>query len=560
MLIIWKLLSKTMKQQFIMLFFLMASTALIDALIIASILPFLHSMRTEMIEQPNYAILSGFEFDAFIIGYTIVALIIIGTLLKIYQTKKLALFVFEAEAKLGGEILNHYIDKSYSWFLRKNLSDLAKDVLSEAGLIVTSGVQSVLVLASQFILLILVSSVLIFAAPYITLLCIVVISAYYVVLTGFTKRAMKRYGAERINHNTERFQKVNEILSAIKEFKIFGKSNILWNEYLVAAKQFAVYQAKAQFLSNFPRYVLECILMVTIVITVVLVHNTEAEANVLDTIILLTIAAYRLIPAAQQIFAANAQIGYIHRSLDKFENMNSSSTDNSKNDKKSNILGQISLQNLGFRYEKNSYFTLENVDVSLTSGKIYGVIGKTGSGKTTFIDILLGLLPATSGNILYTDKQNSNISGEKIRKSYVSQDFFMFDKSIYYNISLEKLQPDQKIVAVEASARVACVHDEICELQDKYDTRIGSTGNLLSGGQKQRVAIARAIYHQADLIVLDEATSAIDLTTEMSFLSNLLNLKKDKIIVFVTHRAEVLSICDEILHVSDKKILKQSTY
>ena len=223
---------------------------------------------------------------------------------------------------------------------------------------------------------------------------------------------------------------------------------------------------------------------------------------------------------------------------------------------------KISIQDLRFKYEDSGPWILNGINLSIHKGDMIGVIGSTGSGKSTFIDILMGLLHQNDGKFLVDDTEitSANKFGWQSQLAHVPQSIFLIDGSIAENIALGVLTDEIDLNLVHESAKQAQIHNSIMSWDQKYDTVVGERGIRISGGQRQRIAIARALYKKASVIIFDEATSALDSETESSVMRSILELDQDLTIIIIAHRLSTLKGCTNIIELSDGKILRQGLY
>ena len=223
-----------------------------------------------------------------------------------------------------------------------------------------------------------------------------------------------------------------------------------------------------------------------------------------------------------------------------------------KNEKKElNNVKNIKLSNIDFSYNENKTI-LQNISLDLKKGKMIGVVGKTGSGKTTLIDIISGLLEPSNGSLKVNERAIKDITIGAI--SYITQDTILMDDSILNNIcfGLQKKNFDKK--KFDAALAVSQLNEFIEQLPEKENTHVGDRGTRISGGQKQRIGIARAIYNDSEILIFDEATSALDYETEKKILNQISKLKENKIIIMITHRLNALKLCDELIVLERGKI------
>ena len=290
-----------------------------------------------------------------------------------------------------------------------------------------------------------------------------------------------------------------------------------------------------------------------------LIANVGNFINAIPIISLYVFAGYRLIPAFQKIYSSITQLRYsttpINKLYEDFSQLEKKKLTDSLD--KFDLNKKISLKDIVFFYPGASKPLFNGVNLDISAGDSVGIIGSSGSGKTTIVDIILGLLQPQRGSLEIDNKKMNinNISNWQKYVGYVPQNIFLLDDSISNNIALgiEKKKIDQK--AIESAAKLADLHNFVInDLPNKYETIIGESGTRLSGGQCQRIGIARALYHQPSVLILDEATSALDIDTENKIMDLIFKIGNHKTIIMITHRINSLKNFKKIISIRDGKI------
>jgi ABC-type multidrug transport system fused ATPase/permease subunit len=286
--------------------------------------------------------------------------------------------------------------------------------------------------------------------------------------------------------------------------------------------------------------------------------------NILPVISLYIFAGYRLIPALQQIYVSFTQVGFVSPAIDRlYRDVLSIKPHNSIQDNE--ILSfndKISLKDINFSYN-SSHITLKNINLTINSKSIVGFIGPTGSGKTTIIDIILGLLEPQKGTLEVDGKiiSSKNIRAWQKSIGYVPQNIYLIDDTIAANIAYGIKAEEIDMKAIEKASKIANLDSFVLnELPKQYETLVGEGGVRLSGGQKQRIGIARALYHNPQILIFDEATNALDNKTEQAVMDVVNNLSKNITIILIAHRLNTLKKCDKIFIVKNGQIKKKVTF
>jgi ABC-type multidrug transport system fused ATPase/permease subunit len=287
-----------------------------------------------------------------------------------------------------------------------------------------------------------------------------------------------------------------------------------------------------------------------------------------DTIPIISLyifAGYRLMPALQTIYSSFSQIAFVSSSLEKLDNDIKNFLPFNKNEDQGILLfnKSISLKNICYNYPKTSRLALQNIYINIPAKSTIGLIGTTGSGKTTLVDVILGLLEPQKGSLEVDGKLITKKNLRSWQKSigYVPQHIYLSDASIASNIAFGVDSKDFSYEAVENAAKIANLHDFVInELSNQYQTTIGERGVKLSGGQRQRIGIARALYHKPKLLIFDEATSALDNQTEHAVMEAVNNIGKNITIILIAHRLNTLKKCDLIYRFEKGQIISQASF
>ena len=419
-----------------------------------------------------------------------------------------------------------------------------------------------IILTSQTILIFAIILLLIIINPIIALSTLLILSFSYIAIYLSIKKLLFDAGNERAISNKERFFALSETIGSIKEIKLRNLEETFLNRFakssLILIKKTILVQA----ISDLPRYMIEAIAFGgMIMLILVLMSKNISIDQYLSLIALYTFAGYRLLPALQQVYAASTNLKSIDVPLENiFRDLYILKTTkkNSNNLSQIELKESLELKNINFKYPFSKKKVLKNISFKIQAFSKVGIIGLSGSGKTTVVDIILGLHDQLSGSILI-DKVEINSSNKKSWQSnigYVPQSIYLFDDSIAANIAFGLKNDEIDVNKIERAAKIANIHEFIVNnLEHGYNTKVGERGARLSGGQKQRLGIARALYHKPKLIIFDEATSALDNMTEREVMDAIKNINKETTVIIVAHRLSTIEGCDNIL-LFDKGELK----
>ena len=569
------LLTQKEKRQGILLLLMIMIMGFFDVLGIASIMPFMSLVSDpSFIDTNQYAqqIYSFFEFEnhrsfIFFSGLCVIALIVISSFIKLMTIYAIYNFTFKREYSISLRLLKGYLNQPYSWFLNQHSADLSRSVLADVREVVGRSILTTIMVISNGFSALLIVSLLVIVDPLSAVLAFIAFGLVYSVLYFFVKNALGNIGTDRLAANTARFKSSNETFSLIKEIKILGKEYFYLSVFDEATKRFTDKETLMQSISALPRYFIEMVVF-TSMITIILFNLSDEFilSSIIPMLALYAFAAYRLIPSMQVMFGNitlfKASVSYLDLISKKYKELDISSpfdTDSKRLHFKKNIV----LDNVSFRYPEADKDALSQISLEISSFNIIGIIGSTGSGKTTIVDLMLGLLPLSQGG-LYVD--GIEIDQENVREwqrsiGYVPQHISLIDESISQNIALGEELDNLNMTSIISAAKVANIHNFIVsDLKEGYETKVGDKGIRLSGGQRQRIGIARALYNKPDVLILDEATSALDGETEKAVMDAVNNLGRKLTIVIIAHRLSTLSKADIVYRLENGKLHSKGSY
>jgi ABC-type multidrug transport system fused ATPase/permease subunit len=411
--------------------------------------------------------------------------------------------------------------------------------------------------------------------PKLAVLSALILGTAYILIYSILRPKLARLGKERVVQNRMKYQVVSEAFGGIKEIKVGGLESTFFRRYQRPARDYARSQAIANLAGAMPRYLLEAIAFGGMLSIALYLMSTKGNlAAALPTLALYALAGYRLMPVLQQIYGSAVSVKYSAGAVDNlYDDFNShqapfaapSGKTSDSQDKKEPITltDKIELDQVTYRYPSGSRNSLDQVSLTIPANHTVGFVGPTGSGKTTTVDLILGLLMPTSGQLRVDGRP---ITAENIRRwqrliGYVPQQIYLADDSVAGNIAFGIPPAEVDMEAVRLAARIANLDEFVSkELPDGYATVIGERGVRLSGGQRQRIGIARALYHRPSVLVMDEATSALDNLTEVGVMQAIEGLNRQMTIILIAHRLTTVKKCDTIFLLEAGRLVGQGTY
>lgn len=513
---------------------------------------FLNKLYTFM----NFSSINQFLF---FLGLVVLLTLVLSNSLKAVTRWFIVHFSHNQGYELSKDLFEHYINQPYSYFLTRNSNDLSKNILSETQALVGNILIPILDIISRSVITLLVVGLLIYINPMLALIALATLSIAFIVIFLVFQNFLLRIGEERIKAQTERYKVINEGFIGIKHVKITGKESFFVDLFSKPAQKYAQTQAYGGCIGELPRYALE-IVAFGIILLVALFLLKDENSNInefLPIISLYAFAGYRLMPNLQSIYRHMARIKFNLPVL--YTLLQDKNGDTSQININTEIIEplpfekDILLEKIGFQYDSAHEPAFNDISLHIEKNTTIGIVGKTGSGKTTLIDILCGLLSPSSGRVIVDGEEinSDNTRSWQAHISYVSQHIFLADDTILKNIAFGLKEDEIDEQRVIEAAKMAQIDDHINSLPESYNSFIGENGIRLSGGQRQRIALARSIYMEKSILIIDEGTSALDDETETKVLETIKSLALQKTIIIISHRPNTLGFCDKIIEIKD---------
>ena len=557
--------------------------ALLEVIGIASIMPFMAMVANPEIVESNpwlnniYTIMGFASTDQFLffLGVGVFVVFLISVVFHGVTIWAIMHFTAMRSYSISRRLVAGYLSRPYDWFLNRHSAELGKSVLSEAQIVVEKGLLPLIRMIAHGAVVVAILLLLVAVDPLLAFLVGGVIGGTYGVTYMFFRRLVSGVGRGRLAANEARFKVVSEAFGGIKEVKVSGLEK-RWNErFDSAAKRYARTQLIASIVSDIPKYFLEIVAFGGILsLLLFLMARGDGLQTVLPIMSLYALGSYRLMPALQLVYRELTSFRFAIPAIDRlYEDIREQGTVSleSEPDRGSRARLErfatprqsIKLENIMYTYPNAKRPTFSRLDISIAAQTKVGLVGKSGSGKTTAVDIILGLLKPETGHVRVDDViiTAENYGAWQRTLGYVPQHIFLSDDSIATNIAFGVPKKSIDRQAVERAAKIANLHDFIVEeLPDGYDTLVGERGLRLSGGQRQRIGIARALYLEPSVIVMDEATSALDNMTELAVMEAVHNLDKSTTVILIAHRLTTVRDCDYIYVLDHGQVIGEGTY
>ena len=548
--------------------------ATLDVIGVASIMPFMAVLANPKLVQTNVflnAVYTRLGFTdpqqfLFALGILVFVLLMVSLAFKALTTFAQLRFTLMREYSIGKRLVEGYLHQPYSWFLSRHSAELGKTILSEVATVIGSGMSPMMALIAQGTVATALLALLIMIDPKLAFIVGLTLATAYALIFKATRGYLARIGKERIQANQGRFTAVSEAFGASKEVKVGGLEQACIRRFSDPAQTYARHQASADVISQLPRFALEAIAFGGMLMVVLyLMAESGSFASALPIIALYAFAGYRLMPALQQIYSAITQLRFAGPALDALHADLMSLQPAYPNPSQDTItLKQaMTLSQIQYRYPNAPNLALKSLSLTIPAKSTVGLVGATGSGKTTTVDLILGLLEAQEGTLEVDGQAITEHNRRAWQRAigYVPQQIYLADDTVATNIAfgLKATEIDQK--AVERAAKIANLHEFVVnELPQQYQTTVGERGVRLSGGQRQRIGIARALYHNPQVLILDEATSALDNLTEQAVMEAVHSLGHEITIILIAHRLSTVKACDTIFLLEKGELKAQGTF
>jgi ATP-binding cassette, subfamily B, bacterial PglK len=527
--------------------------AFVEMIGIASIMPFMAVVTNAEVIHTNRWLSAaygklGFQTDlAFLsfLGFVVLGLLVFTNAMKAASSWLTLYLQHNIYYVLSSRLLARYMARPYAFFLNRNSAELGKNVLAEVRNVVGGIVSPLTNLAANGLVCLAIIGLLVAVDPVVALAIAVVLGGAYAVVYLLARRKLAVVGTEQVLANASKYRAASEGLGGIKDLKVLGRGLTFLQRYKHAAYRHSRANIIAGVIAQLPRYALEVIAFGGILLVVLyFIRQGQQAVQMIPLLALYAFAGYRLMPAMQSLFAAVTQLRFstpalevVHSDLadDRGGPMNAESELIASRDAKPIPFNrELALKNVWFRYAGACDPALRNLSLSIPANTAVGLVGPTGCGKTTTVDLILGLISPTSGQILVDGVEVSaaNIAGWQRNLGYVPQHIYISDDTVTRNIAFGVPDEEIDMEAVRRAARIANLADFVeQELAHGYETEIGERGIRLSGGQRQRIGIARALYRDPAVLIMDEATSALDGITEESVMDAVRTLSRQKTII-----------------------------
>ncbi len=501
-------------------------------------------------------------------GITLITLFTIKAFVGIFTNRMIINFGLKQGIKLRAELMGSYQGIEYISFTQRNTSEYIYNIFHLANQYSQTVLVSILKILSEGIIMIVILLVLAFSNISVFLILITILIIIFFLFDSIFKKKLNNYGFQTNKESNNMVKFISEAMSGIKTIRILGISDFFYNNLVNTSKKYAKVNLNQLTISQSPKYIIEAAIIYFLVSVFFLSFIIfDQRENMIPILSMFGIAAIRLIPSFNQLISCFSHLRFckdgirlLVKDIIKIRDLdekNKNYSFNSSNFDQTKKFETLELKNISFSYNIKSKVNLDNVSISIKRNEFIGIMGPSGSGKTTLVDIMLGLLRPNKGEILINNIATKEIGFfTRSKIGYLPQQAFIIDGSIKENVGLGYLNNEISEKKVYDSLFKARIASTVSDMTDGINTQIGENGIKLSGGQRQRIALARAFYHEREVLILDESTSALDEKIEKEIIDELKMLKKEITLIMIAHRLSTLKYCDKIIEIKNGKLIK----
>ena len=569
----WQFFTYKQKRYAIFIFALMFFAMILESLSVGIILPLTSILlkgNMDISFLPNF-----FESQLptgkklIYLGLLITILVfLIKNLLLVFNLWQQTKFLRNMHFEITNKLFKYYLKSEYLFFLQNNSAHLYRN-LTDIISAFASYTKAYMIFFTEIIVFMGIAFILFYIDFLGTTLILFSVGIVSFLIYILTIGKISFFGKQRNIVGGELNKHLLQGMASAKDVKILDRENDLIEQVDKNVFKMTRLNQIMQFITGLPRFSFEVLMILAFSLLIFVMIKTNREMiDIIQYLGVFAVASFRIVPGASRLLNSFQSIKYIEPSvkilLEEFEPKNFSNL-NKKNEENKSTLPlkfqkEINIKNLSFSYPSRKEFSLSKLSMSIKKGDFVGIIGETGSGKSTLINLIIGLLKPSQGEV-EVDQLNidSNLSGWYKKIGYVPQSIYLTDDTIRRNIAFGLNENDIDDSLIKESIVKANLGEFIKNLPNGLDTIVGEKGIRLSGGQQQRIGIARALYRDPEILILDEATSSLDQLTEKKIMESIQFLKRKKTLIIVTHRLSTVQNCDRILFIEKGKIIKQGS-
>ena len=569
---LWKNISKRRKKKLFILLILLLTSSLTEILSLASLIPFLTVLSNpyklwEIDLIKKYAFrLEIFDPNYLILPFTVIFILFaaLSSLIRLFNSYINRKWAAELGADLSSSIYKRTLYQPYKIQIRTETSEIIASVLTDIQSMINGVINPILNIITSSIILLSILFTLLTISWFYSLTSGAVIFVVYLISLILTKKPLFKYGDTILSYRRKVITNIQEGMGSIRDIILDNNQQFYSEIHNKFDRKLRITQPKMFFLQAFPRSIVEPTgIAVIATVGLILVRNGTLE-EALPLLGVLALGAQKILPYSQKIYEGISSLNGTKPMLERIIahlNQNKDLMICRQEIINFRFKSEIILENIYFKYSKNSKYVLRDLSLKIKKGERIGLIGKTGSGKSTLVDIIMSLLEPTKGKIIidgsniFKSKENNILQKWRSVIAHVPQNIYMKNSSIAENIAFGVPLDSINMDKVKDAAKKANISEHIEASDEGYKSYVGERGIQLSGGQRQRIAIARALYKDCQVLILDEATSALDNETENNIIQTLNGVNNDITLIIIAHRLSTIKNCTRVLKLDNGQIV-----
>ena len=561
--------SKERKKSFILTFLVLIG-AILEMIGIGMLIPIIslltdngaNSVYFEKVEK-YLPVVKDFDKYTLII-FSLVSIFIVylfKTIFLSFLTWYQSSFIFNLNSKISRKLFKNYLYQDYTFYLKINSSKLVQNINVEVSNFIYSFALPLIIFITELLIILGISILLMIIEFKGFFLILILFGSFSFAYLFFTRKKLKKMASERLIHQTLSVKDVQQGIRSIKDIKVLGKEKEFYEYFKFHITNYSKMAGKIFFIQNIPKFNLELVAVAVLIISISFLLNSSYEfGNIIVIVGMFAAASFKILPGINRIMNSFISMRYGYASLEEiYQDLQ---TETKKINYVKNNIGSklpfknfIKFKNIYYSYPENKKIILNNINLEIRANTTIGLLGESGSGKTTFIDLLIGILNTVKGEIKVDEKDIlSNLREWQNNIGYIPQFIYLIDDTIKKNIAFGLNEEIIDIGKMENALEVSQMKNFVETLPKKIETKVGEFGVRLSGGQRQRIGIARSLYNNPNLLVMDEATNSLDEETEKKVMNSIYLMKGKKTILISSHKKSILDKCDIILKFENGEI------
>ena len=558
------------KKKLYLLLLVIFCVSIMDLLGIGAILPILVIFSNPTFVENEYIslLITNFSFlsEKNFLNYSIIFLLIVfifKTILSLVLNFIKYRILHSFYAQISNKLMNIYLKLPYSQFIKLKIFEKSNTLKTEIEIFIIGVIDSILIISLEILTIILISGFLVFYDSNLLLKIFLFGLFITVTLTFLFGRKLKKLGGQKFIFNNLLQQQIIQGLQGIKDIKLSLKENLFHKKYSNITNQMSKTASSIKALQETPRLIIELFAVFCFVLIAIISHDGQNNfSNIIVKLGIFAAAAFRILPSLNRVVVSINSIKQSQSVINTIYNdfqLENLIVEYDKLNLENEKINKIEIKNLCFKYPKSKKYILEDLNLNIVEGDYVGIYGKSGSGKSTFVNLFSGLLTPDSGEIYFNNKNiKSNSYLWKSTIGYVPQSIYLNHETLKENIAFGEKYEDINNQKILNAINLAQLDDLVKIIPNGIDGIIGENGINLSGGQIQRIGIARALYKDPQILIFDESTNSLDLTTEIEFMNIVNSLREKKIIIFISHQLRVLEKCNKLFKFENGKLIKKN--